>query len=317
MGALVNGIWQVGGLPSSKDGKFQRSVTQFRHWITADGAAGSSGDPGFQATPDRYHLYVSYACPWAHRTLLLRELKQLRTLISVSVVHPHMFDEGWTFATDFAKTTGDSLFACKYLHQIYVKALSNYSGRVTVPVLWDKQRQTIVSNESGDIMRMFNQAFNVLTGDDTDYYPAPLQADIDTLNATIYHGVNNAVYQVGFAATQAAYDEAVETLFATLDQLELSLQQGGPYLLGAQVTEADLRLFVTLIRFDLVYVGHFKCNLRRILDYPALSAYVRRLLQHPGVASTVHPEHIKHHYYVSHKHLNPSQIVPRGPAVAY
>lgn len=317
MGLLVNGEWQDQWYDTSKDGRFKRSESAFRNWITADGSAGPSGQGGFKAESGRYHLYVSLACPWAHRTLIFRQLKGLVEHISVSVVHPHMLENGWEFGRDFESTTnlamGDALFNSDYLYQIYSRAQADYSGRVTVPVLWDKQRNTIVSNESSEIIRMLNSAFNDLTGNPVDFYPEPLRQEIDELNERIYHNVNNGVYKAGFATTQAAYEEGVKPLFETLDWLEQRLQQGGPNLLGEQQTEADWRLFTTLYRFDPVYVGHFKCNLKRIADYPALSAYLQRLTTEPGVAETCDLGHIKQHYYYSHSTINPYRIVPLGP----
>lgn len=317
MGLLVNGEWHDQWYDTSKDGRFKRSESAFRNWITADGSAGPSGQGGFKAESGRYHLYVSLACPWAHRTLIFRQLKGLVEHISVSVVHPHMLENGWEFGRDFDSTTdlamGDALFDSDYLHQIYSRAQADYSGRVTVPVLWDKQRNTIVSNESSEIIRMFSSAFSDLTGNSLDFYPEPLRQEIDQLNERIYHNVNNGVYKAGFATTQAAYEEGVKPLFETLDWLEQRLKQGGPYLLGEQQTEADWRLFTTLYRFDPVYVGHFKCNLKRIADYPALSAYLQRLTAEPGVAETCDLGHIKQHYYYSHITINPYRIVPLGP----
>ncbi|MDO1585339.1 glutathione S-transferase family protein [Rhizobium oryzicola] len=312
MGMLVNGVWQdVWYDTKSTGGHFKRSESQFRNWVTADGAAGPSGKDGFKAEAGRYHLYVSYACPWAHRTLIFRTLKKLEDLISVSVVSPIMLEKGWEFHSEDGGTD-DLLFGAKTLSQIYVQADPVYSGRVTVPVLWDKQRQTIVSNESAEIIRMFNSAFNGLTGSDADFYPEDLRADIDALNARIYDTVNNGVYKAGFATSQEAYEQNVVKLFETLDELEVRLATSR-YLFGNRQTEADWRLFTTLVRFDAVYVGHFKCNLRRIADYPNLSAYLRDLYQVPGVKETVHFDHIKQHYYRSHKTINPTGIVPAGP----
>lgn len=313
MGLLVDGKWHDQWYDTSKDGRFQRSESAFRNWITADGAAGPTGQGGFKAESGRYHLYVSLACPWAHRSLIFRQLKGLAEHISVSVVHPHMLENGWHFGDDVAAATGDALFNSDYMHQIYTRAMPDYSGRVTVPVLWDKQRNTIVNNESAEIIRMFNSAFNGITANNADYYPADWQAEIDALNERIYHNVNNGVYKAGFATTQAAYEEGVKPLFETLDWLEQQLEKDGPYLLGERQTEADWRLFTTLYRFDPVYVGHFKCNLKRIADYPALSAYLQRLLAEPGVAETCHLGHIKQHYYYSHTSINPYRIVPLGP----
>ena len=296
-----------------QDGEYVRKDSQFRNWITADGSAGPSGEGGFKAEPDRYHLYVSYACPWANRTLIFRELKQLQDLISVSVVHPDMEDKGWYFG-DFPGSTQDHNYDYQFMHQVYTHAQPDYSGVVTVPVLWDKQRETIVNNESSEIIRMFNSAFNEPTGNSEDYYPEALRSEIDEINELVYHNVNNGVYRTGFATTQAAYEKAFERLFAALDQLEERLSQQR-YLVGNVITEADWRLFVTLARFDAVYVGHFKCNLRRIADYPNLSNYLRELYQWPGIASTVQMDHIKRHYYYSHDQINPTRIVPKGPAL--
>ncbi|MDQ0454476.1 glutathione S-transferase family protein [Rhizobium paknamense] len=314
MGMLVDGVWKdVWYDTKASKGHFQRSASQFRNWLTADGSAGPSGKAGFKAEADRYHLYVSLACPWAHRTLIFRKLKKLENLISVSVVHPLMLEHGWSFGS-FEGATGDSLFGLDYLWQIYTKADPHYSGRVTVPVLWDKAQGTIVSNESAEIIRMFNSAFDGLTGSGDDFYPEPLRDEIDALNARIYDAVNNGVYKAGFATTQEAYESAVTPLFAMLDELETRLSTRR-YLFGATLTEADWRLFTTLIRFDAVYVGHFKCNIRRIADYPALAAYLRDLYQHEGVAETVNFTHIKTHYYGSHKTINPTGVIPVGPAL--
>lgn len=314
MGMLVDGVWHdVWYDTKSTAGRFERSKAQFRNWVTADGAAGPTGKGGFKAEAGRYHLYVSLACPWAHRTLIFRKLKGLEDLISLSIVDPLMLENGWEFHERDGATV-DHLFGSDFLYQIYLKADPAYSGRVTVPVLWDKQTGTIVSNESADIIRMFNTAFNGLTGSDSDYCPADLRPEIDALNDRIYDAVNNGVYKAGFATTQAAYESAVVPLFAMLDELEERLSTGR-YLFGERLTEADWRLFTTLVRFDPVYVGHFKCNIRRIADYPNLSAYVRDLYQTPGVAETVDIRHIKHHYYRSHKTINPTGIVPVGPAL--
>ena len=313
MGLLVNGQWQDQWY-NTKDskGEFIREDAQFRHWITEDGSAGPTGDNGFKAEDDRYHLYVSLACPWAHRTLIFRELKGLSDIISVSVVSPDMLENGWTFDTNFEGSTGDDLYGKEFLHQIYTKNTADYSGRVTVPVLWDKQQQRIVNNESSEIIRMLNSAFNHLTGDHKDFYPEHCQAEIDTINAKIYQTINNGVYRAGFATSQAAYQKAFSSLFASLDEVDQILAQQR-YLVGEQLTEADWRLFTTLVRFDAVYVGHFKCNLRRIADYAHLSDYLRELYQHPGIKKTVNFEHIKRHYYYSHSMINPTRVVPIGP----
>ncbi|WP_417762820.1 glutathione S-transferase family protein [Shewanella sp.] len=325
MGLLQAGKWVDQWYDTEKtDGKFVRENAQFRNWITADGSAGATGKAGFKAEANRYHLYVSLACPWAHRTLIFRELKQLQQLIPVTVVEPHMLANGWEFAGPnqsenahhIAGAEADPLFDKSFLYQLYLEADSEYSGRVTVPVLWDKQQNTIVSNESADIIRMFNSAFNELTGNTTDYYPAALQTAIDEWNALIYPNINNGVYRAGFATQQTAYEQAFDDVFAALDKLEQHLSQQR-YLVGSQLTEADWRLFTTLIRFDAVYFGHFKTNLRRIADYPAISAYVRELYQQPGIASTVDIEHIKQHYYYSHDSINPTRVVPKGPALDF
>ena len=316
MGLLIEGVWHDQWYNTKKTGgKFVRQASQFRNWVTADGSAGISGKSGFKAEKDRYHLYVSYACPWAHRTLIFRALKGLEEIITISVVHWFMGEHGWTFA-EGEGVIPDSLFNSEYLHQIYTKADSNYTGRVTVPILWDKQTQTIVNNESSEIIRMFNSAFDSLGAKEGDYYPENLRAEIDELNDRIYHTVNNGVYKCGFATTQSAYEEALTPLFETLDWLENRLSQQ-EYLTGNQITEADWRLFTTLIRFDAVYVGHFKCNLRRIVDYPNLWAYVKNLYHIPGVAETVNFLHIKGHYYQSHKTINPTGIVPVGPEIKF
>ncbi|WJH40426.1 glutathione S-transferase family protein [Aliirhizobium terrae] len=314
MGMLVEGKWQdVWYDTKATKGHFKRTESQFRNWITPDGSAGPTGKPGFKAEPGRYHLYVSLACPWAHRTLIFRKLKKLEGLISVSVVDYLMLENGWEFRKRDG-ATGDDLFGSDYLYQVYLKADHSYSGRVTVPVLWDKQQNTIVSNESAEIIRMMNSAFDGLTGSDLDLYPAELRSEIDDLNAIVYDRVNNGVYKSGFATTQDAYEEAVTALFETLDMLDQRLETSR-YLFGDQLTEADWRLFTTLLRFDPVYVGHFKCNIRRIADYPNLSGYLRDLYQQPGVAETCNLFHIKHHYYESHKTINPTGIVPVGPAL--
>jgi len=311
MGLLVDGEWQDKWYDTSKSGgRFERSKSQFRNWVTADGSAGPTGQAGFKAESGRYHLYVSFACPWAHRTLIFRKLKGLEEHISVSAVAPEMLSHGWEFrrGSDLA----DPLYDKDFLHQIYTTADAEYSGRVTVPVLWDKQQQTIVSNESADIIRMFNEAFNDMTGDSQDFYPQALRASIDEVNEFVYDNVNNGVYKAGFATSQSAYEEAFDALFDALATLEQKLA-GQRYLAGSQLTEADWRLFTTLVRFDAVYVGHFKCNLKRIVDYPNLWNFVRELYQVEGVAETVRMDHIKTHYYVSHDMINPTGVVPKGP----
>lgn len=314
MGRLVDGVWQdVWYDTVETNGRFKRSVSQFRNWITPDGAPGPSGERGFKAEPGRYHLYVSLACPWAHRTLIFRKLKKLEEMISLSVVDPLMLGNGWEFKGE-SGGTGDHLFGSHALWQVYVRADPNYSGRVTVPVLWDKQKGTIVSNESSEIIRMFNSAFDHLTGSTVDFYPEELKTEIDAMNARIYAAVNNGVYKAGFATTQQAHEEAVTALFAMLDELETRLGSQR-YLFGNRITETDWRLFTTLVRFDPVYVGHFKCNIRRIADHPNLFGYLRDLYQVPGVAETVDIDHIKKHYYGSHRMINPTGIVPVGPAL--
>ena len=317
MGQLVGGVWQDNWYDTSKSGgAFVRSATRFRNWVTADGAAGPTGGGGFRATSGRYHLFVSHACPWAHRTMIFRAIKGLEAHIPVSVVHPDMLSEGWTFGTDYNGTTGDTLFGLPFLRDIYLAADPAISGRVTVPVLWDTVSGTIVSNESSEIIRMFNSAFDGITSSTADYWPVDLRDQIAPINARIYDSLNNGVYKCGFATTQAAYDAAIGPLFATLDWLEERLSQAR-YLMGDRLTEADWRLFTTLIRFDPVYHGHFKCNRARIVDYPNLWGYVRDLYQMPGVAATVHMDHITRHYYFSHDSINPSRIVPVGPVLDF
>ncbi|WP_207883162.1 glutathione S-transferase family protein [Pseudomonas sp. 30_B] len=311
MGQLIDGRWHDQWYDTSKDGRFQRENAQRRNWITADGRPGPSGEGGFRAEAGRYHLYVSLACPWAHRTLIYRQLKGLESLIDVSVVSWLMLENGWTFDKALG-STGDKLDGLGFLHQRYTKDDPHYTGRVTVPLLWDKHEQRIVSNESAEIIRMFNSAFDGITGNPLDLYPEPLRAQIDALNERIYSAVNNGVYRAGFATTQDAYEEAFKTLFNELDWLEERLGEQR-YLAGEYLTEADVRLFTTLIRFDAVYHGHFKCNLRRLADYPNLSGWLRELYQLEGVAGTVDFQHIKHHYYGSHRTINPTGIVPLGP----
>lgn len=313
MGQLVDGTWHEGWYDTGKTGgKFVRSESSWRNWITADGAPGPTGEGGFKAEPDRYHLYVSYACPWAHRALIFRQLKGLEDLITVSAVHPDMLGDGWTFDTDDKGATGDTLYGLRFLRDIYTKADPQATTRVTVPVLWDKSRETIVSNESAEIIRMLNSAFDRITGNRDDYWPKAMREAIEPVNARIYDTLNNGVYKSGFATTQEAYDGAVHPLFDTLDWIEDRLSRNR-YLMGDTITEADWRLFTTLIRFDKVYHGHFKCNLARIVDYPNLWAYTRELYQWPGVAKTVNFDHITRHYYYSHETVNPHRIVPIGP----
>ncbi len=314
MGQLVNGEWSTEWYDTKKsDGKFVRDVAAFRNWVTPDGSAGPSGVGGFQAESGRYHLYVSAACPWAHRTLIFRKLKKLENHITVDFVHPDMLDDGWTFEHDgIAK--GDRLWGSSFIRDIYTKAKPDMTGRTTVPILWDKQTNTIVSNESSEIIRMFNTAFNDITGDTQDYYPDVLQDQIDKVNTRIYSEINNGVYKAGFSTTQAAYDDAVGVLFNALDWVESHLSKNR-YLVGEQITEADWRLFTTLVRFDPVYVLHFKCNRNRIVDFPNLWAYTRELYQHVGVAETVNFDHIIRHYHYSHETISPNRIIPITPRI--
>lgn len=314
MGMLVDGQWHdVWYETKSTGGRFVRKDAAFRNWITADGSAGPSGEGGFKAEPGRYHLYVSLACPWAHRALLLRAFKGLEEMISVSVVNWLMLEKGWTFA-DAPGVVPDPIHHARFLHEVYTAADPSYTGRSTVPILWDRQRGTIVNNESSEIIRMLNSAFDGIGATPGDYYPQALRAEIDAVNARVYDTLNNGVYKAGFATTQAAYEEAVFPLFDTLDWLEERLSKRR-WLVGTDMTEADIRLFTTLIRFDAVYVGHFKTNLRRIADYPHLSAYLRDIYQTPGVAPTVNFEHIRKHYYQSHRTINPHGVVPAGPVL--
>lgn len=306
MGLLQNGQWVDQWYDTAGNaGEFKRQESRFRNWLSTDESSGPNGEPGFTAEAGRYHLYVSLACPWAHRTLIFRELKQLQNYVGVTVVEPIMLANGWEMI--------DDLYGFDFMYQLYLKADKNYQGRVTVPVLWDKQTQRIVSNESSDIIRMFNSSFNHLTANDTDYYPEQLRATIDIINDRVYHTINNGVYLAGFATTQAAYQSAFANLFDSLDWIEAVLTKQR-YLAGSQLTEADWRLFATLIRFDAVYFSHFKTNRQRIADYPAISHYLRELYQMPGIAQTVNFSHIKTHYYASHLMINPTGIVPIGPA---
>jgi len=316
MGLLVDGKWQdVWYDTKASKGRFVRSESAFRNWVTRDGSPGPSGRGGFRAEPDRYHLYVAFACPWAHRTLIMRKLKGLESLISISAVNSYMGAEGWTFAAG-PETIPDSVNRVERLYELYTLADPEYSGRATVPVLWDKHARTIVSNESAEIVRMLNSAFDGVGANRNDYYPEELRAEIDEQNAFIYPNVNNGVYRAGFATTQEAYEEAAKSVFAALDRLEGRLATRR-FLTGDRFTEADIRLFTTLIRFDPVYNVHFKCNLRRIVDYPNLWGFVRDVYQMPGVSDTVHIDFVKRHYYGSHANLNPSRIVPIGPDLNY
>ncbi|MFC7703096.1 glutathione S-transferase family protein [Plastorhodobacter daqingensis] len=313
MGQLVEGVWNAEWYDTkSTGGRFVRSTSRFRNWITPDGSPGPSGEGGFAAASGRYHLYVSYACPWAHRTLIFRALKGLTPHIGVSAVHPDMLKDGWTFGQDFPGATGDDLYGLPFLRDIYIRAKPDVSGRVTVPVLWDKEHGTIVSNESAEIIRMLNSAFDGITGNTDDYWPESLRDRIEEINTRVYDGLNNGVYKAGFATSQAAYDEAVHGVFDTLDWLEDHLGRNR-YLAGDQLTEADWRTFTTLVRFDPVYHLHFKCNRRRIIDYPALWSYTRALYQRPGVAETVRFDHIVRHYHYSHDTINPNRIIPINP----
>jgi len=313
MGLLVDGQWHDKWYDTdSTGGEFKRSESQFRNFITSDGSAGPTGQAGFQAESGRYHLYVCMACPWAHRTLIFRALKGLQKMVDVSVVDYFMGDCGWTFDQHNDDIVSDDLYGLDYLYELYIKADENYSGRVTVPVLWDKKKQTIVSNESADIIQMFNSAFDGIGALPGDYYPKNLQKSIDEVNARVYSDINNGVYKAGFATKQSVYEQHVKTLFSALDWVE-DLLTANRYLTGDQITEADWRLFTTLVRFDAVYHGHFKCNLKQLKDYPNISGYVRELYQMPGIADTVHMDHIKAHYYTSHPTINPNGIVPLGP----
>jgi putative glutathione S-transferase len=317
MGRLVDGVWVTTTGPAvSSRGEFKRAPAVFRNWITPDGAPGPSGTGGHKAESSRYHLYASYACPWAHRTLIFRHLEGLGDHIGVSVVHPFVDDNGWSFSTDFDGATGDQLMGFDYLRDVYLKSDPGMTGRVSVPVLWDSQTQTIVSNESSEIIRMFNSAFDAITGNTLDFWPQDLQAEIEPINDRVYRTLNNGVYRTGFAQTQQAYKDAVTELTDTLDWLEERLARNR-YLMGDRLTEADWRLFPTLVRYDSVYHFHFKCNLRRISDMPNLWGYVRELYQLPGIAETVVMDHIKTHYFTSHESVNPLRIVPVGPELNF
>lgn len=316
MGLMVDGVWRHEDVfPTDSSGRFTRAASPLRNWVTPDGAAGPSGIGGFAAEPGRYHLYVSLACPWAHRTLIFRALKGLREMIGLSVVHWYMGADGWTFA-DGPGVIPDPIQHAALLHQVYTAGDPRFTGRITVPVLWDRKTAQIVNNESSEIIRMMNSAFDGVGAAPGDFYPEELREEIDAINARVYDTVNNGVYKSGFARSQQAYDEAVATLFESLDWLENILSRRR-WLTGDRLTEADWRLFTTLVRFDAVYVGHFKCNIRRIADYPHLTRYMKDLYRQPGVAETVNIHHIKHHYYESHPQLNPSRIVPIGPLLDF
>ncbi len=305
MGLLVNGEWKDEWY-QNEDGRFVRPESRFRNRVT--------GTP-FAPEPGRYHLYISHACPWAHRTVIARQLKGLEEVISISTVHPDMAENGWTFEKD-EKATGDHLYGSRYLHQIYTRALSDYTGRVTVPVLWDRKTETIVNNESSEILRILNEDFQGLAKNDIDLYPRELREAIDRINLDVYDNINNGVYKCGFASTQEAYELAYDQLFESLDRIEKLFGEQA-FLAGEFATEADWRLFTTLYRFDAVYFSHFKCNRRRITDFPHLSNYVRQLFQEPGIAETCHMDHIKRHYYRSHLHINPTGIIPKGPELGF
>ena len=314
MGLLVDGQWVDQWYDTKKTGgRFVRTQTQFRSWITADGSAGPTGQAGYKAEANRYHLYVSLACPWASRTLMIRTLKGLEDMISISVVHPLMLEHGWTFE-EGEGVIGDPIFKARYLHEVYTAVKPDYTGRVTVPVLFDKKTKTIVNNESSEIIRMLNTAFDDLGAKPGNYVPDQWLEEIDTVNDFVYHRINNGVYKAGFATKQEVYEEEVTALFAALDQMEERLA-GQDYLVGNRLTEADIRLFTTLVRFDAVYFGHFKCNLKPLTAYPNLWAYTKRIYQLPGMAQTVNFDHIKRHYYGSHKTINPTGVIPMGPTL--
>lgn len=317
MGLLVDGIWHDTWYDTkSTGGKFERAAAKFRNWITLDGSAGPSGRSGFKAESGRYHLYVSDACPWAHRALIFRQIKELADHITISKVHPDMMKDGWSFEKDDKGAQGDTLYDLGFARDIYTKADPKFSGRVTVPILWDKHQETIVSNESSEIIRMFNSAFDEITGNTDDYWPKELHAEIEPVNDRIYNTFNNGVYRCGFATTQDAYNEAIVPLFKTMDWLEARLSDKR-YLMGNTITEVDWRLFTTLVRFDAVYHLHFKCNKKRLIDYPNLWDYTRDLYQQPGVSKTVNMDHIVRHYHFSHESINPHRIVPINPKIDF
>ena len=316
MGLLVNGVWQdEQHIARTADGRFVRPTTRFRNWVTEDGGPGPTGEGGFAAARGRYHLYVALPCPWAHRTVIMRMLKGLEDVVSMSVLEPLYGPHGWRFGTS-PGTVPDSVNGASEFAEIYLRADARYTGRVSVPALWDKERRTIVNNESAEIIRMLNGAFGRFTNVRTDYYPPALREEIDRVNALVYENVNNGVYRAGFATSQEAYEEAFRAVFRVLDELERRLSRQR-YLVGSDITEADWRLFTTLVRFDAVYYSHFKCNLRRIIDYPNLGNYLRDLYQQAGVAATVNMDHIKRHYYGSQRHVNPTGIVPLGPQLDF
>ena len=314
MGLLLNGAWQE-DISRTKEGRFIRPAPIFRNFVTRDGSPGPSGEGGFAAEAGRYHLYISLACPWAHRTLIFRALKKLESAVSVSITEPLYGKTGWEFGTARSGTS-DTVNGKTTLAEIYLLADPRYTGRVSVPVLWDKKRRTIVNNESSEIIRMLNSAFDAFTDERTDYYPAQLRGEIDAVNDVIYTNINNGVYRTGFATSQEAYEEAAYGIFDTLDKIEERMSRQR-FLTGRHLTEADWRLFTTLVRFDTVYYSHFKCNLRRIADYPNLWNYTRDLYQVPGVAETISIDHIKRHYYGSQHQVNPTGIVPIGPQIDF
>lgn len=317
MAMMIKGQLQQDWLEKEiEDGDFKRMESTFRNWITPDGSAGPGGKAGFKAEAGRYHLYISHACPWAHRTVIFRKLKKLESIIGLSVVEPDMLDQGWFFSDDRDSPYREHNYGFKYIHQLYTMADSEFTGQITVPVLWDKQQQTIVNNESSEIIRMLNSAFQQHTDVSMDYYPTERRADIDRINELVYENINNGVYRCGFATSQEAYEKAFQKLFDALGQIESLLSQQH-YLVGKTITEADWRLFTTLIRFDAVYVGHFKCNLKRIVDYPNLWNYLKELYIQPGIAETIDFDYIKRHYYYSHTSINPTQIIPLGPELDF
>jgi putative glutathione S-transferase len=316
MGLLIAGKWHDQGYDTKKaGGEFVRESSKLRHWITPDGTSGPDGQPGLPAEQNRYHLYVSLACPWAHRVLMLRQLKGLNDLVSVSYTSPLMLDQGWSYY-EGEGSSGDAINGVEFHHQLYTLTDPDYTGRVTVPALWDKQQSRLINNESADLVRIFNSAFDELTGNRLDFYPESMRGIIDAVNGDVYENINNGVYKAGFATEQAVYDKHVTALFESLDRMEARLSKQR-YLAGECLTEADIRLFATLIRFDAVYHGHFKCNIRRIEDYPNLANYMRELYQWPGMKQTVDFEHIKRHYYCSHTTINPTRIVPKGPVFSF
>lgn len=316
-GLLINGKWKIKEQFASDDGQFKRDESQFRNWLTPDGSDGPDGKKGFPAQEGRYHLYVSFACPWAHRALIFLNLKGLSQHLDVSIVHPYMGDKGWHFDDNFNGATGDKLYGFTHMHELYTKAKSDYTGKVTVPVLWDKKEETIVSNESADIIRILNNAFDDLTGNTNNYYPEALKSEINDINDRVYGTINNGVYKAGFATDQDVYDKEVTALFKSLDWVEDKLSDQRQFLTGDKLTEADIRLLTTLIRFDAVYHTHFKCNIRKLSDYEFIQAYLERLYNTPAIKPTIHMDHIKTHYYTSHPNVNPSQIIPKGPMLSW